>query len=93
LDEPAADLSIVAAIASSLTDTPLDPRTLLIGEIGLVGEIRAVSHPVPRLKEAVRHGFQRIIAPMACVQHAPPGAQVTGVRTVGDALSLLFSLD
>jgi DNA repair protein RadA/Sms len=89
LEEPAADLGIAAAIASSLTDTPLDPRTLVVGEIGLVGELRAVTHPQLRLKEAARHGFRRAIVPTACASQAPPGLEVIGVRTIRQALAAL----
>jgi DNA repair protein RadA/Sms len=90
LTEPASDLGILAALASSLTDTPLDARTLTFGEVGLVGEIRAVSQPAQRLKEAARHGFTRVVAPIACVGAAPPGVKVIGVRTVREALEALI---
>lgn len=89
LDEPAVDLGIVGAIASSLTDTPLDPHTLLIGEVGLVGEVRAVAHPRPRLKEAIRHGFRRVVVPMG-FQAEAEGAELIRVRTVREALSTFF---
>jgi DNA repair protein RadA/Sms len=90
LAEPAADLAILAAMASSLTDTALDPHTVVIGEVGLVGEIRAVSQPLPRLKEAARHGFRRAIVPLAMAQHAVPGLQVIGVRDLREALTALL---
>ena len=91
LEEPAADLSMLAALASSLHDHPVNPHTLVLGEVGLVGEVRAVSHPALRLKEAARHGFKRVIAPPATAQHAPPGVQVHPVRTVREALRELGS--
>lgn len=86
LDEPAADLGILAAIASSLRDRPLDPHTLLFGEVGLVGELRAVAHPIPRLKEAARHGFRRALVPPGLDRDAVPGIELVAVRTVGEAL-------
>ena len=89
LTEPAADLGAIAAIYSSFTEKPIASDTLLFGEVGLVGEIRAVSHPMPRLKEAARHGFRRVIAPRSCVADAPPGLEVVGVRSVRDLLRLL----
>jgi DNA repair protein RadA/Sms len=89
LDEPAADLGIAVAIVSSYADVPLDPHTLVIGEIGLVGELRAVTHPQLRLKEAARHGFRRAIVPTACASQPPPGLEVIGVRTVKQALAAL----
>jgi len=90
--EPAADLGIAAAIASSLSDNAIDHRTLLFGEIGLVGEIRAVSHPAQRLLEAQRHGFTRVIGPESAKKHAPEGLEVIGARTLRQALALLKNL-
>ncbi len=85
LDEPAVDLAIIGAIASSLLDRPLDPHTLLLGEVGLVGEVRSVTQPRPRLREAARHGFRRAIVPIAMVDEVP-GLERIGVRTVREAL-------
>ena len=89
LDEPAADLGLVAALASSAIDRPIPADTALFGEVGLVGEIRGVPQPGLRLKEAARHGFRRVLAPAAAVSHAPPGLDVVGVHTVAEALDLL----
>lgn len=86
IDEPAADLAIVAAVASSLFDRPLPKDTAVFGEVGLVGEVRAVSYPLVRLKEAARHGFRRVIAPFKVAADAPDGIEVIGVRTVKDVL-------
>ena len=88
--EPAADLGIAASIVGSLRDRAIDPHTMVFGEIGLVGEIRAVSQPAFRLNEAARHGFKTVIAPTASVEHAPEGIQVIGVRTLHEALAHLF---
>ncbi len=63
LDEPAADLALVLAVASSHRDTPIDPKTLAIGEVGLTGEVRAVTSMQQRLTEAARLGFTRCIVP------------------------------
>ena len=90
LAEPAGDLAIVAAIASSLTDAPVRADTLLLGEVGLVGEVRAVPQAGLRLREAARHGFRRMIVPAACASDAPSGVEVLGVRTVRDALAAIF---
>jgi DNA repair protein RadA/Sms len=89
LTEPAADLGAIAAIYSSFKDSPLPKNTLLFGEVGLVGEIRAVSHPIPRLREAARHGFHRVFAPRSCASDAPAGLEVVGVRSVRELLQLL----
>ncbi len=90
VDEPAADLAIAAAIASSLRDDALPSQTLVFGEIGLVGEVRAVAHPAHRIKEAVRHGFTRLVVPAGTTDDRFPGVDIIQVRTVGEALSALF---
>ena len=59
--EPAVDLGVVVALASSHLNRPIDERTVLFGEIGLAGEVRAVSHPELRVKEAARLGFNRCL--------------------------------
>lgn len=87
--EPAADLAILAALASTTLDKPLPDDTIILGEVGLVGEVRAVSHPALRLREAARQGFRRAVVPQSCVEHAPPGLQTTGVKRVTDALDAL----
>ena len=90
ITEPAADLAIACAIASSHRDDPIDARTLMFGEVGLVGEVRAVSHPAQRFAEAQRHGFTRVIAPKSSLQYAPEGLEVIGVRTLRQAIAHLF---
>lgn len=87
--EPAADLAVLAAIASSRSGQPVDRYTLLFGEVGLVGEVRAVGHPAARLREAQRHGFTRILAPARCAAEAPSGLDVVEVRRVRDVLEAL----
>ena len=63
LDEPAIDLGVIAAIASSFYDTPLHRDCIIFGEVGLGGEIRGVSHGTKRILEAERLGFSRCVAP------------------------------
>src|SRR5512133_505681 len=63
LDEPAADLAVMAALASSHMNRPIPPRAILFGEVGLAGEVRAVSRPELRVKEAARLGFTRCLLP------------------------------
>ncbi len=89
LQEPAADLAICAALWSSLNDRPVPTDTLLFGEVGLVGEVRATSHAVRRLKEAERHGFHRVIVPQRVAADAPRSLKVVGVRTVAEAIEAL----
>jgi DNA repair protein RadA/Sms len=91
LDDPAADLAAVAALSSSFRDRPLPPRTLVLGEVGLAGEVRAVSQPEIRLAEAARLGFERAVLPSANARHAdaPSGIELVGVATVAEALDRL----
>jgi DNA repair protein RadA/Sms len=88
VDDPAADLAAVAALASSFRDRTIPPRTLFLGEVGLAGEVRAVSQPEIRLAEAARLGFERAILPAANARHAaaPAGIALEGVSTVAEAL-------
>jgi DNA repair protein RadA/Sms len=88
VDDPAADLAVVAALASSFRDRVIPARTLLLGEVGLAGEVRAVSQPEVRLAEAARLGFSRALVPAATARHAEPpaGLAVEGVETVAEAL-------
>jgi DNA repair protein RadA/Sms len=92
LDDPAADLAAIAALASSFRDKPLPKRTLVLGEVGLAGEVRAVSQPEIRLAEAARLGFERAFLPAANARHAdvPPGIEAIAVESVGEALDRLF---
>ena len=90
LAEPAADLAVLAALASSLTDAPVRQDTAMFGEVGLVGEIRAVGQPRRRLREAARHGFRRALVPPGCAREEVSGLDVIGVRSVRDVLANLF---
>jgi DNA repair protein RadA/Sms len=89
LDEPAADLAIFAALASAFRDRPLPPDAVILGEIGLVGEIRGISHPAQRLREAARQGFKRAVVPASCADLAPPGLRAIPVRRVEEMLALV----
>ena len=92
VDEPAADLAILAAVASSLRNRPVQPGTVVFGEVGLAGEVRATSHAPLRLREAAQLGFVRCVVPEGNVAagDAPKGMDVVGVRTVGEALDALM---
>jgi DNA repair protein RadA/Sms len=91
LDEPAIDLGVVVAVASSLREVPLDPHLVVFGEVGLTGEIRAVTQVDARLREAAKLGFRRCLLPQANCQPAPPtaGLELCGVGTVAEALQVL----
>lgn len=71
LTEPAADLAVAASLISSLKDTPLPENTVVFGEVGLSGEVRAVSHMAARLKEAKKLGFERAVLPKGTKKAAP----------------------
>ena len=88
LDEPAADLAAAVAIASSFRDRPVRPSDVVIGEIGLAGEVRAVSRVDQRVREALKLGFKRVIVPRKSMKGwSPPGGiEVIGVETVAEAL-------
>jgi len=86
IQEPAADLAVMAALISSLNDKPIHRGTICIGEVGLTGEVRAVSRIDQRISEAARLGFKKMIVPaanMKKVKSAGP-VQCTGIRTVSE---------
>jgi len=92
IDEPAADLGIVAAIASSFRNVPVDEHSAVFGEIGLAGEVRATSQASVRVREAYAMGFKRCVMPqgnLAGLEY-DDGIEIVGVRNVGDALDALF---
>lgn len=90
LDEPAADLPIVIAVASSFRDTPVDDSLTAVGEVGLTGEIRAVSNLPQRLNEIARLGFTKCIIPRQGTEHmtAPGGMQLLRVRNIREAIEI-----
>jgi len=92
IDEPAADLGIVAAIASSFRNVPVDERAAVFGEVGLAGEVRATSQASVRVREAYAMGFKRCVIPHGNLTGLDydDGIEVIGVRNVGDALDALF---
>ncbi len=92
IDEPAADLGILAALASSHLNKVVPRRTIVFGEVGLAGEIRAVSRPELRVQEAARLGFERCILPAGNLKNleSPTGLTLQAVQNVQDALDLLF---
>ena len=86
--EPATDLGVAVAVASALRDTPADPRTVFLGELGLGGELRRVQRLSARLKEAERLGFERAIVPAASAADRDGAKlEVIGVPTLRDALA------
>ncbi len=92
VDEPAADLAIVGAVASSLRNRPIKPGTAVFGEVGLAGEIRGTSQASLRIREAAQMGFTRVIVPEAnaAPDDAPAGCELVPVKNVGEALDQLM---
>ncbi len=88
LDEPGADLPVVLAVASSYRDTPIPDDVVAIGEVGLTGEIRSVSHMNQRLQEVSRLGFQKCIIPRGGAEKLdiPQGLSVFRVRNIREAI-------
>jgi DNA repair protein RadA/Sms len=98
IEEPAADLSVVAAVASSVRNRGLSPSTAVFGEVGLSGEIRGIPQAPLRIRESVQMGFSRVVLPAANVERASADAlvekhecELIGVRTVGEALDQLIA--
>ena len=90
INEPAADLGIALAIASSFRDSIVDPGLVVIGEVGLSGELRSASQLCRRVAEAARLGFPRCLVPKVCpeISHPPKGIELVPAGTVKEALSL-----
>ncbi len=91
LTEPAADLAVCAAVASSSRNLMLGPDWAVMGEVGLAGELRAVPHAERRLSECMRLGFQNVILPKSNLRgvRVPEGMNAIGAETLFDALKLL----
>jgi DNA repair protein RadA/Sms len=87
--EPAADLAVAIAIASSVRDRPVAADLAVIGEVGLSGEVRAVGQVAARLKEAARLGFRRCLLPKSMrrgQEPLPQGIEAIPVRSVVEAM-------
>ncbi len=88
INEPAFDLGIIVTIASSFKDIPVKETAFLFGEVGLSGEIRAVSHAEARIKEGAKIGFKEVILPLSNLERLTikPEIQVRGVRNIDEAI-------
>ncbi|MBR3806735.1 MAG: DNA repair protein RadA [Clostridia bacterium] len=94
LDEPSADLSIAMALISGITDRVIPDNLIAFGELGLSGEVRAVSHIEYRVKEAIRLGFTKILLPEKNVTKslkAPAGVQICGVSNIYQVLAHMLA--
>ena len=90
MNEPAIDLGIVLAIASSFRNRPIDEKTIVFGEVGLSGEVRAVSMPEQRVAEAKKLGFETCILPEVSLKMVKDvrGIRLIGVKNIGDAVGI-----
>jgi len=92
IDEPAIDLGIVGAVTSSLREVPVEPSLLVLGEVGLGGEVRAISQAELRIREAAKMGFKRCLLPERNLAKldAIDGIELIGIREVGEALEVVL---
>ena len=91
VNEPAVDLGIVMALVSSFRNRPMPEDTIVFGELGLAGEVRAVSQPQIRINEAVKLGFKKCILPEVCLKNVKKTDKINliGISSVGDAIKLI----
>jgi DNA repair protein RadA/Sms len=92
VEEPAADLGVIAAIASNFRDQLIDPEMVVFGEVGLGGEVRGVSQSEVRAKEAARLGFKQCLLPKQNQEkmRGVKGIELIGIRTIQEAMKGLF---
>jgi DNA repair protein RadA/Sms len=95
IDEPAVDLGVIAAVASSFREKAIHAQTVVMGEVGLAGEVRAISQAESRIKDAAKLGFTRCVLPALNVEKLEKSAamknmELMGVRTVDEAMERLF---
>ncbi len=91
VNEPSLDLGIVMALASSHRDVPIDDKMMVFGEVGLSGEVRAVSMAEKRVQEAAKLGFTSCVLPRVCLERVKPvaGIELIGVGNVREAIGLI----
>lgn len=90
VDEPAADLAVCAAVISSIKDIPLDSKTVIIGEVGLGGEIRSVSQLEKRISEAEKLGFERVIIPNISVNNLKFNIKIISFNNIKNAIDKIL---
>ena len=91
IGEPAADLAVVLSIASSYKDVVIPDDLAAIGEVGLTGELRSISHLDQRIQEISRHGFSKCIIPLQRRSKitVPPGLEIIQVKNIVEAMNAL----
>jgi DNA repair protein RadA/Sms len=92
IDEPALDLGVISALASSLLEKPISPSTVVCGEVGLAGEVRAIGHVDVRIREAQRLGFTRFVLPAGNKERLTwkPDIELVGVANLHEVLQGIF---
>lgn len=91
VDEPAVDLGIATAIVSSYRNLPIDPKTLVLGEVGLTGEVRGISGLESRINEAAKMGYEKVLIPHVNLSGTvSKQVEIIGVKSIGEALEILF---
>ena len=93
IDEPAIDLGIVVAVTSSLREVVVEPGLLVLGEVGLGGEVRGISQAELRIREAAKMGFKRCLLPERNLAKldAIEGMDLVGISEVGEALDVVLA--
>ena len=92
IDDPAVDLGVVVAVASSFKDIAVDMNDCFIGEVGLTGEVRRVSRIEQRISEAKKHGFKRAVVPAGNMKNTefPSGIEIIPVKDIRECLDIAF---
>lgn len=92
VDEPAVDMGIVSAVASSFLDKSIRDKTVVLGEVGLTGEVRAIGHIENRVAEVKKMGFTKCFIPESNLKHMTEtnGIKLIGIKTVSEAMEVLF---
>lgn len=92
IDEPSIDIAVAMSILSSFRDSAVEPTTLLLGEIGLSGEIRTISYAEKRVQEGIKLGFKKIILPSNNIKNFKPNGNVEflGAESINDVIKFIF---
>lgn len=91
VEEPAIDLAVLASVASSFRDRPIETGVVIMGEVGLTGEVRGIAQIETRVKEVVKLGFERCVVPKSNLEQlkSVSGIRINGAATVQEALAVL----
>lgn len=92
VNEPVADLGLIASVASSFRAQPVDNNIVFIGEVGLAGEVRAAQQVPLRVKEIARMGFERAVVPSGNlpIDDAPSDLEIVGLHNLSELMELIF---